>query len=384
MTTTNDSNPGEAFRLNREKLGLSIGDVALATKINPRILKALEEGDREGLPAHSFARGFIRSYSAYLKIEAQPILDAYNLVDGVANPNINTNMDLASIESDKSASTISAEEKKTTDKNDKVSTPNVAPAQNSAPESKREVPMIGDSSVASKVFLIGGLIFIIVIVLGVKSLFDKYENERIVDPAITVSGEVELPEAGSKADATTPPETTTKASAALETTESPSTPTPAQEADKPATPETVKPAEDTVEIKNKEIKPEEKKADAQKTNDQNFGDPKKIEEPKKVEPKVAESKVAESKVVEPKKTATTPAQPQEVILEALDTVEVTITVDGTDSKKIKLKPETVHTIKANATIELNIKDGGMINIIYNGRDRGVPGDLGKPIKVKFP
>ena len=75
--------------------------------------------------------------------------------------------------------------------------------------------------------------------------------------------------------------------------------------------------------------------------------------------------------------------PQEVILEALDTVEVTAVIDGV-SQKIKLSPEAVHTIKAKTSIRLDIADGGMVNIIHNGRDRGVPGDLGKPTQVKYP
>ena len=29
-------------------------------------------------------------------------------------------------------------------------------------------------------------------------------------------------------------------------------------------------------------------------------------------------------------------------------------------------------------------DGGAVNVIVNGRDRGVPGTIGKPIKLTYP
>jgi hypothetical protein len=82
--------------------------------------------------------------------------------------------------------------------------------------------------------------------------------------------------------------------------------------------------------------------------------------------------------------ANKPSNPQEVIIEALDAVDITIQIDGGESKTISLKPETVQTLKGKFSIELNIKDGGMVNVIHNGQDRGVPGDLGKPAHLKYP
>ena len=41
-------------------------------------------------------------------------------------------------------------------------------------------------------------------------------------------------------------------------------------------------------------------------------------------------------------------------------------------------------IKAKEKIELEVSDGGLVNIIHNGKDLGNPGDLGKSKKVKYP
>jgi cytoskeleton protein RodZ len=118
-------------------------------------------------------------------------------------------------------------------------------------------------------------------------------------------------------------------------------------------------------------------------------EPPKIEaakpEPAKVEPPKTEAPKTEvAKKETPKTDAPKPAVPQEVILEALDKVEVSIRIDGESSKKLTLNPESVHTIKAKSSIEIEVSDGGMVNVIHNGRERGVPGDLGKSAKLKYP
>lgn len=74
----------------------------------------------------------------------------------------------------------------------------------------------------------------------------------------------------------------------------------------------------------------------------------------------------------------------EVIIEALDTVTLDFRIDGGSLQKIKLNPEQIHTFKAKQTLSIDVSDGGSVNVIHNGIDRGVPGILGKPTKIKFP
>lgn len=55
-------NAGRLLRNERIARGLSLQDVAQETKISPRQLTAIEEGDWERLPAPAYVRGFVRIY----------------------------------------------------------------------------------------------------------------------------------------------------------------------------------------------------------------------------------------------------------------------------------------------------------------------------------
>lgn len=67
---------GAALRAEREKRNLAIDDVAKELKISPRQLRALESGDIASLPHPAYARGFIRSYGAWLGLDSAQIQEA--------------------------------------------------------------------------------------------------------------------------------------------------------------------------------------------------------------------------------------------------------------------------------------------------------------------
>lgn len=71
-------------------------------------------------------------------------------------------------------------------------------------------------------------------------------------------------------------------------------------------------------------------------------------------------------------------------MEALDNVDVEITVDGEGSKTYKLKSDMVQSVRAKRKIVLKISNAGAVNLIVNGVERGVPGDLGKPMRIELP
>ena len=60
----------------RERLGLSVMDVASQIKFAPRQIEALEAGDYERLPEAAFLRGFVRSYAKVVHLDAQVLLAA--------------------------------------------------------------------------------------------------------------------------------------------------------------------------------------------------------------------------------------------------------------------------------------------------------------------
>ncbi|OGS91330.1 MAG: hypothetical protein A2061_07515 [Gallionellales bacterium GWA2_59_43] len=68
--------PGAALREARERLGLSVADVAGQTKLAPRQIEALEADDYQHLPEMAFVRGFVRSYAKVLRLDALPLLAA--------------------------------------------------------------------------------------------------------------------------------------------------------------------------------------------------------------------------------------------------------------------------------------------------------------------
>ena len=65
---------GNMLREAREKLGLSVADVAGQIKFAPRQIEALEAEDFKHLPEAAFLRGFVRSYAKILRLDAETLL----------------------------------------------------------------------------------------------------------------------------------------------------------------------------------------------------------------------------------------------------------------------------------------------------------------------
>ncbi len=68
---------GEFLRQERERRGITIEQVASATKIGVRTLHALEADIYAELPAKPFVRGFVNSYARFIGIEPKEILTQY-------------------------------------------------------------------------------------------------------------------------------------------------------------------------------------------------------------------------------------------------------------------------------------------------------------------
>ncbi|HEY8393677.1 MAG TPA: RodZ domain-containing protein [Thermaerobacter sp.] len=68
---------GRLLRETREKKGLSLRDVQMATKIRLKYLEAIERGDERQLPPEVYAKGFIRAYANFLQLDGQELVRAY-------------------------------------------------------------------------------------------------------------------------------------------------------------------------------------------------------------------------------------------------------------------------------------------------------------------
>ena len=66
---------GQQLRQAREARPLSLEEVSRATHIRLHYLRALEAGDFNALPSTAQARGFLRTYAAFLGLDAGPLLE---------------------------------------------------------------------------------------------------------------------------------------------------------------------------------------------------------------------------------------------------------------------------------------------------------------------
>ena len=78
MTDAAPLGVGAALAQAREALGLSHQDVAQQLKFMPRQLEALEAERFHLLPGPTIARGMVRTYAKFLKLEPEPLLQRMN------------------------------------------------------------------------------------------------------------------------------------------------------------------------------------------------------------------------------------------------------------------------------------------------------------------
>ena len=77
---------GERLRAAREAQGIALSQAAADTRILPRYIVALEDGDYQYLPGDVYARGFIRNYANYLNVAADELIELYRVERGTTDP----------------------------------------------------------------------------------------------------------------------------------------------------------------------------------------------------------------------------------------------------------------------------------------------------------
>lgn len=71
---------GENLRREREMRGVTLQEIAAATKISVRILESIENEDFGKVPGGIFTRSFIRTYARYLGLDEEHVLAEYELL----------------------------------------------------------------------------------------------------------------------------------------------------------------------------------------------------------------------------------------------------------------------------------------------------------------
>lgn len=322
---------GDLLKQARENAKLSVSEVALSTKINPKILTAIENGDSTNLPAKTFLKGFVRSYALYLKMDADEVMKVFQSETG-ATP----------------APTIDKEVIRQAHEN--------VVAEKPAPKQRR----VGDDESFSGLRAVAVVVIVVLIgvIIGVRELVEKYQREKVVDAATELKvSPLEAPDKD---------ETKSKVGSKSEDKVVAETPRMLM-----APPEAPAPAK--TEAKPEEPKPEEAKSEA----------PTPPPAPATAGAKPADIKPEQPAAAAPPPPPAVKPSKNEIILEALDKVEVKFKLHG-QAKVVSLAPSQVHTILSDESVVLDLSDGGAVNIIHNGRERGVPGDLGKPKQVTIP
>ncbi|MCZ6804727.1 MAG: DUF4115 domain-containing protein [Proteobacteria bacterium] len=83
-TSTHNNNadmfdtPGKILRSQREKLKLSIQEIAKRIYLNVNIIESIENDSNEGMPTATYVRGYLRSYSKIVGFDADKIIKLYN------------------------------------------------------------------------------------------------------------------------------------------------------------------------------------------------------------------------------------------------------------------------------------------------------------------
>ncbi len=80
---------GERLRREREMRGISLDEVAAATKIGTRLLRALEEEQFDRLPGGIFNKGYVRAYARYVGIDEEQALADYLKAASETPPDVN-------------------------------------------------------------------------------------------------------------------------------------------------------------------------------------------------------------------------------------------------------------------------------------------------------
>lgn len=73
---------GEELRLQREAKGLALAEIAEATRISTRFLKAIEADKYDILPGGIFTRSFVRAYAKYVGVDEAAAMHKFEMQTG--------------------------------------------------------------------------------------------------------------------------------------------------------------------------------------------------------------------------------------------------------------------------------------------------------------
>ncbi len=330
----------------REKKGLSLHEIGMILKINPKILKAIEDNDTNQLPAKTFLRGFIKAYAQFLKLDVDSILNLFQEEYGSTKPE--TPAQIANQPSINSTGQTPAE--------------SVVPAKmanSDTPIKKLDSSVIPQDNKNKTYTVISGIVLLIIIAFVAK-MMDKYQKES------TISQDEVLSAVGSTTTITIP---TTSDSGALSTPVDSSTTTttlaPLNEiinSTTTTTSSTTLTTAPVVTTTSTTLKPH----------------------PITTTTTIPSSTTTTSTTSTTSTSTTLKGKAVEVIVEALAKVTIRYSFNEGKWETLTLNTDQVHTFRSRSPVKFEFTDGGVVNIIVNGKDIGTPGAKQKPLNISYP
>jgi len=376
---------GELLRRTREEKGLSVHEVGLFLKINPRILQAIEEGDQSQLPAKTFLRGFVQSYAKFLKLDPQEVLQIF--AEEMSPPK-RVEDPLATAPSPVVSEPVS------------VPSPDAEKLPESEPELIQDAlknsiltkSSIQNDALRVRTFAVSviGLVLVFVIYF-VNSVVKRYQREAELVPEPSVAALIETPSADpapENSPKTETPEPAKKTAPQTPSSAPSATLTPATAVSpKPnvpgATPAPAAAPSATTTLPTPQSQPQAPAALSPKPT---------------VTPAVVGAPAAPSgasttaKPTTPAASTTPAATPApkpaegkltEVIVEANQNVEIEYSSSKSSPQKLVLRADQIHTFKSRSGVRLKISNGGAVNVIVNGQDLGAPGASGQAVQLAY-
>lgn len=345
----------------REKKGLSLHEIGMILKINPKILKAIEDNDTAQLPAKTFLRGFIKAYAQFLKLDVDYILNLFQEEYGSTKPEAPAQQ-ISGHQQGNIATTSAAQ---TTP--EQVTSPKIANSE--TPIKKLDSSVIPQDNKSKMYTVISGIILLIIIAFVAK-MMDKYQKESKIsqDDVLNAVGSTTtttLPGPTDGAGLSTPIDgsTTTTTLASANDLVSSSTSTSTSTTSSTTSSTTTSTTTTTTTIKPRPITTTTIPTSTTSTT-------------------VVSASIAST--TSTSTTTTLKGKAVEVIVEALAKVTIRYSFNEGKWETLSLNTDQVHTFRSRSPIKFEFTDGGAVNIIVNGKDIGTPGAKQKPLNISYP
>lgn len=386
---------GQQLKEARQAKKIELNEVSLSIKINPKILKAIEEWDEKNLPPRTFLRGFLQAYATFLGLNTSEVMKAFQAEIGSTQPKPVIDPQLAQEPTAESSNSSTAATR---------STPKNEPTQDGYDAAAKA----NNNRKIATIILIAVLLGIIV-TLKRKADFEESgknassdvtqeatddattspESEPSVEASLTptTATDSETVASGSIRENQSTPLTSPTPSVTPSVSVSPTraiSPTPSSTPTRPATPSVTAsstPTRATSPTPVPIVAPSVKPTPALTAKPTATPTPTRTVTPTPTPTPTASPSPTATTSPEVKAEAKKEVK-REVIIEALGQVTVEVQFNG-KSEKLTLSSDDVRTIRSTTPVRLKVSNGGAVNISKNGKDLGSPGNLGQAVEVEY-